>query len=485
MHGRVSDEALDAGAHPRGGCEQRLLGPSIPALIAVLDVLAVTITGIAVYAGYLGWSSYDNQQYVAAAAIFAGLTAGLYGHGKLYDFETVATWPGTLSRLLTLSTAAFLALVVIAFALKISAEFSRVWFFSTWLVSTAVSCGVRVAFRCRIDAWGRSGLLVRRVAVVGTGRQAHQLLTRIDAGDGHWKRIIGVFDDRRVSAGQTIAGKRVVGDLEDLARRVRLGQVDDVIVALPWSAEGRLAEICERLRQLPVHLYLGSDLIGYRFVPRLQQRWGGALLFEIAASPYSDWKWLVKLAEDKFLAGLGLLVMGPLMALIAFAIRLESPGPALFRQKRYGFNNEIITVYKFRSMRANDCSNPVSPQAIRDDPRVTRVGRFLRRTSLDELPQLLNVLEGSMSLVGPRPHPVALNEKYAELIGGYHGRHKVKPGITGWAQVNGHRGETETVEKMAARVAHDIHYIENWSLGFDLWILLRTMVVGFVHRNAY
>jgi len=167
------------------------------------------------------------------------------------------------------------------------------------------------------------------------------------------------------------------------------------------------------------------------------------------------------------------------------AIRLDSKGPILYRQPRYGFNNQVFDVYKFRSMYVDRPPETGVPQATRDDPRITRVGRFIRRTSLDELPQLFNVLEGKMSLVGPRPHAVAHNEEYARIIAGYFARHRVKPGITGWAQVNGLRGETDTPEKMAARVRYDVYYIENWSLMFDFIILVRTAIVGFINKNAY
>jgi exopolysaccharide biosynthesis polyprenyl glycosylphosphotransferase len=173
------------------------------------------------------------------------------------------------------------------------------------------------------------------------------------------------------------------------------------------------------------------------------------------------------------------------MLLIALLIKLDGHGPVLFRQRRFGFNNDPITVLKFRTMSADAANDVTVPQATRHDPRVTRVGRILRRTSLDELPQLINVLKGEMSLVGPRPHAIAHNEYYAEAIDGYLGRHRVKPGITGWAQVNGLRGETATVQAMHERVKHDLYYIENWSMPFDLLILLRTLMVGFVHRNAY
>jgi putative colanic acid biosynthesis UDP-glucose lipid carrier transferase len=213
----------------------------------------------------------------------------------------------------------------------------------------------------------------------------------------------------------------------------------------------------------------------------------GVPLLDLLQKPFSRWGYLVKALEDYVLGTLLLIPAAPLMLMIAIVVRLDSPGPVLFRQERYGFNNRTIEILKFRTMRAerDDEGQGQALQARRGDPRLTRVGRWLRRTSLDELPQLLNVLRGDMSIVGPRPHMVAHNEQYANLIDTYLGRHRVKPGITGWAQVNGLRGETDTLAKMEGRIQHDLYYIENWSLGFDLQILARTLLVGFVHRNAY
>jgi len=236
---------------------------------------------------------------------------------------------------------------------------------------------------------------------------------------------------------------------------------------------------------LPVHVYLGSDLIGYHFPRHHRQLLEGVPVLEIASAPLSGWSGFVKLIEDKVLASILLVLFAPLLLLIGLAIKLDSRGPVLFRQARYGFNNEVIVVYKFRTMYHDRPPEEGVPQARRNDPRVTRVGRLLRRTSLDELPQLLNVIEGDMSMIGPRPHAVEHNEQYAALIGGYYGRHKVKPGITGWAQVNGLRGETQSLEKMAARVEYDVHYIENWSIWFDIKIMMMTALLGWVHKNAF
>ena len=206
---------------------------------------------------------------------------------------------------------------------------------------------------------------------------------------------------------------------------------------------------------------------------------------EALCKPLSGWRTVSKFIEDRVLATVLVVVASPLLLFIAAAIKLDSKGPVLFRQARFGFNNQVITVLKFRTMFHGRPPEKGVPQAKQDDPRVTRVGRILRHTSMDELPQIFNVLQGKMSLVGPRPHAVEHNEHYAAIIGGYFGRHKVKPGITGWAQINGLRGETETPDKMEARVKHDVYYIDHWSLLFDLYILAMTPYILLTNRNIY
>jgi putative colanic acid biosynthesis UDP-glucose lipid carrier transferase len=240
-----------------------------------------------------------------------------------------------------------------------------------------------------------------------------------------------------------------------------------------------------KLRLSPVNVKLCSELVTSELPALGFRNFAGVPVLAVLERPLSGWSLVMKAIEDRVLAFLLLLVALPLLAVLGLAIKLDSPGPILFRQRRYGFNNDPITVFKFRTMRHEPQDESHVPQARRNDPRVTRVGAILRRTSLDELPQLWNVLMGDMSLVGPRPHAVAHNEQYAAIIDGYLGRHRVKPGITGWAQVNGLRGETDTAEKMRLRVQFDLYYIDHWSLLFDLRILLLTPFIGLMHRNAY
>src|SRR5262249_19384924 len=321
-------------------------------------------------------------------------------------------------------------------------------------------------------------VLALKVAIVDLGGRSEQLSDMLQRDSDSDVRILGIFHDA-VDAAQP----RGTGQLEDLLSLVRRSQVDEVIVACP---EVPIPEsVLRRLGMLPVNVRMWGD------VPRSRRAGPGAErrtpvpFLTVFERPMSGWNGVVKRLEDLVLSGAALLVFGPVMLFIAAAIWLESGGPVIFRQKRFGFSSNEITVYKFRTMVASAAGDPTSARARRNDPRVTRVGRFLRRTSLDELPQLINVLRGDMSLVGPRPHAISHNEYYANLIDDYLARHRVKPGITGWAQVNGLRGETDTVEKMQRRIDYDLYYIDRWSLSFDLKILLKTAMVGFVHRNAY
>jgi putative colanic acid biosynthesis UDP-glucose lipid carrier transferase len=257
-----------------------------------------------------------------------------------------------------------------------------------------------------------------------------------------------------------------------------------IFISLPMSSQPRILEIIDDLHDSTSSIYFLPDPNVFDLMQTRFSNIGGIPVVGVCESPFSGVDSVVKTVSDFVLALLILLLLSPLMLGIALAIVLTSPGPAIFRQRRYGLNGEEIIVYKFRSMTVSEDGSRVM-QAQKNDPRVTRIGAFLRRTSLDELPQFINVLQGRMSIVGPRPHAVAHNELYRKLIRGYMLRHKVKPGITGWAQVNGWRGETEVLEKMQGRINHDLYYLRNWSLWLDLWIIMRTAWVVLQRNNAY
>jgi Undecaprenyl-phosphate glucose phosphotransferase len=328
----------------------------------------------------------------------------------------------------------------------------------------------------------------RTAVVLGAGSEAERFIDHLNQAQVSQRRILGCFDDRATRVPSALSGVQVLGTVDDLIDFVRDHEVDEVIVALPWSAEDRLAALIERVKVLPVDIQLSPYGFGYRITAPQITSAGDLPLLTAVQRPLKASDAAVKAVED-WLAGIGLLLLFlPVMAFIAIAIRLDSPGPVFFRQPRHGWNNRVIHVYKFRTMYHAATDLTGGRQTSRDDERITRVGRFLRRTSLDEIPQLLNVVRGEMSVVGPRPHPIGMKteEKLChEIVAGYAQRHKMKPGITGWAQIHGWRGATDTSYQLRKRVEHDIHYVENWSLWLDIKILLMTAFKGFRGPNAF
>jgi Undecaprenyl-phosphate glucose phosphotransferase len=268
----------------------------------------------------------------------------------------------------------------------------------------------------------------------------------------------------------------------------RITKLDMLIVALPLTAETRVLQMLKKMWVLPLDIRLSAHTNKLRFRPRSYSYVGTVPFLDVFDKPIADWDSLMKRIFDVTVSLLAIVLLSPIMLATAIAVKATSKGPILFKQNRYGFNNELIGVYKFRSMYTDLCDANASKLVTKGDPRVTRVGRFIRRTSIDELPQLFNVLRGDLSLVGPRPHAThakAAEHLYDEVVDGYFARHKVRPGITGWAQINGWRGETDTAEKIHRRVEHDLYYIENWSLLFDLWIVIATPFTLLKSENAY
>jgi Undecaprenyl-phosphate glucose phosphotransferase len=366
----------------------------------------------------------------------------------------------------------------------VSSTLSRVWISIFGVTAFASTLVVRLALASVVLQLSRQGIFTRNVVIAGSAEHITRFLQRLQTKRPDFVSIIGVFAEGPPIT--NIGGVPVLGTLVDVEPLVRRTRIDDVVLALPWSDERRILAMLDRLRELPVNVYLGSDLVGFSLDFRDPPgHFRGLPVFPVIGHPLSDWAFAIKKVEDYSLGFLALVMALPFMGLIAAAIKLSSPGPILFKQKRLGFNNEVFEIYKFRSMRDAPASDGRTRQATKGDPRVTAVGRLLRRTSLDELPQLFNVLGGKMSLVGPRPHAVDHNEEYSPKVRGYFARHRVKPGMTGWAQVNGLRGATDSPEKMEARVRYDVFYTENWSFFFDLRILAKTLVVLFTGRNAY
>jgi len=385
-------------------------------------------------------------------------------------------------------TVTFCILLAVAFLVKLSDTYSRAWALS-WFVCGGIGLVAgRLALRPCVRGLSVAGCFANRTVIVGAGDQGQRLAGYLQRHGDANTRLTGFADDRLSRLPVQGGGLPLLGTVDDLIDLIRRDQVDQVIVALPWTAEQRLREIVGKLEKTPVPIRLAPDVAAFSFPDRRFTTVGRLPMMQLFERPISGWSFIVKSLEDRLLA-LGLLVaLSPVLAAIALAIKLDSPGPVLFRQKRYGFNHNLFECWKFRSMHHHLSDADAEVLAQRNDARVTRVGRFLRKTSLDELPQLINVLKGDMSLVGPRPHATsakAAGRLYEEAVDAYAARHRVKPGITGWAQVNGWRGETDTVEKIQRRVEYDLFYIENWSLGFDLKILLRTALVVLGDRAAY
>jgi len=456
-------------------------------LTLLIDSLIVILVGVGVYVVYVGWSPESFSTYALATAANFVITIVFFYFSGLYNFNIITTPHKHFHKIFVICGVVFLLLVLIAFSLKVTEQFSRVWSFSSLILETFLICGTRYLFLNIIKKLARKGRLSQQIVIVGTGGQCVRLIEMLEKQkvENPWIHIAGIYDDRLGRAPSTIGEYPLSGDLNDLILDARKNRIDDILIALPWSAEDRLLTILEKVKVLPAHIQLCPDLIGQKFMNHNYNYIGNISNLSIFEKPISDWNYVLKALEDKILASIILILIFPLLAIISIAIKLDSPGPAIFRQKRFGFNNEQFDVYKFRTMRHGRLQEKGVPQAKRNDPRITRVGKFLRSTSLDELPQLFNVLMGTMSLVGPRPHAVAHNVEYAKIIVGYYGRHRVKPGITGWAQVNGLRGETDTTQKMEARVKHDVYYIENWSLFLDFRILLKTVNTVLWHENAY
>ncbi|TVO57630.1 undecaprenyl-phosphate glucose phosphotransferase [Denitromonas halophila] len=297
-------------------------------------------------------------------------------------------------------------------------------------------------------------------------------------------RFMGYFDDRARERLEGIGDAPLLGGLEQLADFVKHHHVDHIYLALPMASQPRILKVLDNIKDTTASVFFAPDIFVTDLIQGQVDHVGGMPVVAVCETPFIGISGMIKRMSDVILATLILILISPVMLFVAIGVKRSSPGPVIFKQRRYGLDGKEIVVYKFRSMSSCD-DGAVVKQASKNDQRITPFGAFIRRTSLDELPQFINVLQGRMSIVGPRPHAVAHNETYRKLIKGYMVRHKVKPGITGWAQVSGYRGETETVEKMEKRIEYDLEYLRNWSLSMDLWIIVKTVVLVFRDRHAY
>jgi Undecaprenyl-phosphate glucose phosphotransferase len=417
--------------------------------------------------------------YLTPTLLGAILAANFLHIFRVYSPEALRRPALQLGKATAAWMIASASLVAIAYFTSTSIIYSRGWAI-LWLVLVHLGFIVlRLVAAARVRRWRRQGLLSARVAVVGAGELAALAARQLEDAPDQQYRVVGFFAESE-SAGD-LPRK---GGIDSLLAAVATNEVDEILVALPWGQGQSLERLLRRLKSVPVNVRICPDAALLTRPVRRLPPIAALPTLDLYERPMSGWNQVLKRIEDLVLAPILLLLTLPMSLAIALLIRLDSPGPILFRQRRFGFNNNEFTVYKFRTMHHAPEEDSV-PQARRGDRRVTRIGAFLRRTSLDELPQLMNVLRGEMSLVGPRPHAVEHNRLFAQTIDDYLGRHRVKPGITGWAQVSGLRGEIRSEEQLRLRVQHDLHYIDHWSLWLDLKILLLTLFVGFVHENAY
>jgi len=377
----------------------------------------------------------------------------------------------------------FIGVVLYATATQLTVELSRLWL-GTWFAAS-LGGAVLLRFIIRgIAAWVRArGMDLRTAVIVGGNPDAQRIVDTMRQNPWMGIKLRGWFStsaDR--CALETV---KPMGRVDGLAEFVEKNHIDQVWIALPMREQGQIANVLRQLDHSTTDIKFLPDLFGLQLLNHSVESIAGLPIINLRSSPLDGNARLIKAIEDKILASIILLLISPLLAVIAIGIKLSDPGPVIFKQLRHGMGGKPIEVWKFRSMRMHKEEEGRITQATKGDPRIFPFGGFLRRTSLDELPQFINVLQGRMSIVGPRPHPLALNEQFKTLVDRYMQRHRVKPGITGWAQVNGFRGETDTVEKMAQRVRYDLYYLQNWSLWLDLRIVFMTVFKGFVGQNAY
>jgi Undecaprenyl-phosphate glucose phosphotransferase len=483
----LSPAALAAAEKPYGRAYSSIV---LAGLVRLIEFGLIMAVGFGVYLAYVAREEGVEWYYVATIFGIALLSILAFQAADIYQVQAFRGHEKQYMRLASAWSVVFFIAICVSFFAKVGDQFSRVWlggFFAIGLVCLIV---FRRALFLLVRRWTREGRLDRRTVVVGADANGETLILSLADQRDSEVRVIGVFDDRGDErSSSSCAGIGKLGTVDHLVEFARHTRVDLVIFALPVTAESRILQMLKKLWVLPVDIRLSAHTNKLRYRPRTYSYVGSVPVFPILDKPIADWDVVMKWLFDKIVGSLALICAAPIMLLVALAIKLDSRGPVFFKQKRYGFNNELIEIYKFRSMYTDQADATASKLVTADDPRVTRVGRFIRKASLDELPQLLNVVfAGNLSLVGPRPHALqakAENQLYQDAVDGYFARHRVKPGITGWAQINGWRGETDSQEKIQQRVAHDLYYIENWSIALDLSILARTPFALLRTKNAY
>jgi putative colanic acid biosynthesis UDP-glucose lipid carrier transferase len=461
----------------------QLGGTELPIVALVRTLLAPAVCTLCLALALLVCDEPFAAHYAALSVVAFLVTTWAFGELPLTNGRSGLSFalPGRAILMGWLQVMG--VLLFIAFVTKVSGLYSRkalmIWFALTPFAIQIAQEFTRMAL-LRLVAMSTVG---RKKVVVGVNESARELARQIGQ-DPLMGTIAGYFDDRSADRLASVPPREIIGGLADVAGAVKRNRFKAVYITLPITRDPRMVRLLDELRDTTASIYFVPSTLPFEPIQARLDFVGGVPVIAVCETPFHGINGVLKRGLDLAVATVALLLVWPAMLAIAAAIKLGSPGPVLFKQRRYGLDGEQIAVYKFRTMTVCEDGDRIV-QAQENDQRVTPLGAFLRRTSLDELPQLFNVIAGSMSVVGPRPHAVAHNEMYRRLIDGYMVRHKVKPGITGWAQVNGLRGETETLEKMKQRVEHDLDYLKHWSISLDLWILVRTVGVVLYGRNAH
>ncbi len=466
---KAGARAFSSGADP-----MRLLADGLWVADALTVLVAAAVANLAVQELVpTPFEIYSTVLLAAVLTVNAMQISGAYAGALNKGFAT------QVAKAVRAWSLVFAVLMVFGYLTKTAESYSRLWVVSWYVVALCGFAATRAWSVSQTRRWRRQGRLTRTVAVVELGGEGggREIVRRLQASQPGEFHLVGLFANERSAVQRN--------GIQDLIALAQLFRIDEVLVTVSGQGGAELSGALRRLGTIPTNVRICPWVAELGLPVRDIGFFMQSAVLTIYRRPFTSWNRVVKRAEDIILGTIMTILLAPVLLLVALIVKLDSPGPALFRQQRLGFNNNVMVVYKFRTMKHERGPEDGVPQAQRGDKRVTRVGRFLRRSSLDELPQLLNVLKGDMSLVGPRPHAVAHNHQYAELIDDYLGRHRVQPGITGWAQVNGFRGETDTLEKMQRRVELDLIYIDKWSVLMDLRIIVLTALSLVFDRDVY
>ena len=457
----------------------------LPTLLSVTQWLIAPVLTVGTFIVILYYSGILlEDHYLAMAVIIFLLSLIILKESDLFESTNSADAQAQGSNLLIYWAVMIFAIILIGY-LTGTTDLFDVTVLYTWAVVTPVLIIVtNFIFRQLLLLSLKSEENQRKVVIVGANEGSHKLANNIINNLAYGLKLTGYFDDRPEERTDTPMGAPYLGAMNKLPDYVKKNGIDLIYITIPVSHQQRVLDLLDKLHDTTASIYFTPDIFVYELIQARMDNIGDMPLVALCETPFSGLNGVLKRLSDVLFSVFILVLISPILLIIALAVKLTSPGPALFAQKRYGLDGDEIVVYKFRSMTVCDDGDEIK-QATRNDARVTKLGAILRKYSLDELPQFINVLQGRMSIVGPRPHAVAHNEMYRGMIKGYMMRHKVKPGITGWAQVNGYRGETDTVEKMQKRIEYDLDYLRNWSLGLDAIIILNTVVTVFKTDDTY